>query len=258
MLTHHRLNTSPAKVRAMKRATSKSAARGAGRKSREQPVRQRAKRLPAHERRGLILKEAAVFFAENGFAASTRDLADRLGVRQALLYKYFESKEALIETVFQQAFSDQWTATWASALADESKPLAGRLAAFYEAYTSDPENLRLRLFMRGSLDGWPLPARISPIVAKSLIIPVVADLRKQEGLPDLSERPMMAGERELVFMLHGAIVQHQVRLRVHKSNVPDTAATTAFFVDTFLRSARASLKSLHEGKGDEALRQGAA
>ena len=49
----------------MKRATSKSAAaRASGRKSREQPVRQRAKRLPAQERRGLILKEAAVFFAE--------------------------------------------------------------------------------------------------------------------------------------------------------------------------------------------------
>ena len=64
--------------------------------------------MPAHERRGLILKEAAVFFAENGFSASTRDLADRLGVRQALLYKYFESKEALIETVFQQAFDEKY------------------------------------------------------------------------------------------------------------------------------------------------------
>ena len=243
----------------MKRATSKSAAaRASGRKSREQPVRQRAKRLPAHERRGLILKEAAVFFAENGFSASTRDLADRLGVRQALLYKYFESKEALIETVFQQAFDEKWTSSWASALADESKPMADSLAAFYEGYGADPENLRLRLFLRGSLDGWPLPARIGPIVAKSLVIPVIADLRNQEGLPDLSVRAMMAGERELVMLLHGAVVEHYVRLRVHNLASPDTTAVTNLYIDAFLRAARSSLRGLHDGKGDESLRQTAA
>ena len=239
----------------MKRATSKSAAsRAAGKKSREQPVRQRAKRLPAHERRGLILKEAAVFFAENGFSASTRDLADRLGVRQALLYKYFESKEALIETVFQQAFSEQWTATWAAALADENRPMAERLAGFYARYADDPENLRLRLFVRGALDGWPVAARVNPVVSKSLVIPVIADLRRQEGLPDLASRPMLMGERELVMMLHGAIVYHDVRQRIYKVGAADAEATVGLFIEAFMRTSRASVKALHEGKGAEALR----
>ena len=92
-------------------------------------------------------------------------------------------------------------------------------------------------------------------VAKSLVIPVVADLRKQDGLADLSAKPMMAGERELVLMLHGAIVQHQVRVQVHKEPSPE--ATAGFYIHTFLMSARAALKGLHDGKGDESLRQAA-
>jgi TetR/AcrR family transcriptional regulator, cholesterol catabolism regulator len=50
-----------------------------------------------------VLQAAAAVFAERGFhGASTQDIADRLGMRQASLYYYFASKEAALEQVCQR------------------------------------------------------------------------------------------------------------------------------------------------------------
>src|SRR5580658_7019093 len=44
-----------------------------------------------------VLDAAAVAFAENGYlGASTRDIAERLGIRAASLYYYLPSKEAAL------------------------------------------------------------------------------------------------------------------------------------------------------------------
>jgi TetR/AcrR family transcriptional regulator, cholesterol catabolism regulator len=60
------------------------------------------RRLVARPRRRgeEVLDAAASVFAERGFhGASTQDIADRLGMRQASLYYYFTSKEAALERV---------------------------------------------------------------------------------------------------------------------------------------------------------------
>ena len=241
----------------MKKATTKSsAAKSAARGSKDAPVRQRAKRLPAAERRSLIMKEAGVFFSQHGFAASTRDLADRLGVRQALLYKYFTSKENLIETVFDEAFNEHWTLKWAQTLENRATPLDERLRAFYSGYSDlpeDPDAQRLRLFLRGALDGYPLPARLAPALTKAFVTPLVAELRGLEGLPDLATKKLMKGERELLMMLHGAVIFYHIRAHVYKAPaMVDRDTATSLFIATWLRGARASLKALHGG-GDAAL-----
>ena len=47
-----------------------------------------------------IIDAAARVFAERGFhGATTQDIADVLGIRQASLYYYFSSKEAALELV---------------------------------------------------------------------------------------------------------------------------------------------------------------
>src|SRR5260221_14091353 len=47
-----------------------------------------------------IIEAAARLFAERGFhGATTQDIADVLGIRQASLYYYFSSKEAALELV---------------------------------------------------------------------------------------------------------------------------------------------------------------
>ena len=55
---------------------------------------------PVHKRRRKIVDAAARVFAERGYhGASTQDIADLLGMRQASLYYYFDSKETALEEV---------------------------------------------------------------------------------------------------------------------------------------------------------------
>lgn len=60
-----------------------------------------APRTGKYERRyWQVIDTAAAVFAEKGYyGASTKDIADRLGIRQASLYYYFTSKEAALEEV---------------------------------------------------------------------------------------------------------------------------------------------------------------
>jgi TetR/AcrR family transcriptional regulator, cholesterol catabolism regulator len=61
--------------------------------TRPRPVRPR-------RRTAAVIEAAAEVFAERGYhGASTQDIADRLGMRQASLYYYFPSKEAALELV---------------------------------------------------------------------------------------------------------------------------------------------------------------
>lgn len=54
-----------------------------------------------------ILAAAAKVFARFGYhGASTQDIADVLGIRQASLYYYFESKEAALEAVCAEGIAD--------------------------------------------------------------------------------------------------------------------------------------------------------
>ena len=55
-----------------------------------------------HQRRQAIRSAAAVF-AEKGFhGASTRDIAERMGIKQGSLYYYFKSKELLLQAFYHE------------------------------------------------------------------------------------------------------------------------------------------------------------
>lgn len=59
------------------------------------------------KRQSQILAAAAHVFARYGYhGASTQDIADLLGIRQASLYYYFESKEAALEAVCREGIRD--------------------------------------------------------------------------------------------------------------------------------------------------------
>src|SRR3546814_5109285 len=65
-------------------------------------------RLPRAERERLIVEGAVQFFAEVGFGGDTRELAKRLNITHPLLFRYFASKNALIERVYQEVFIGRW------------------------------------------------------------------------------------------------------------------------------------------------------
>lgn len=62
------------------------------------------RRLGREERRAAIVDGAAVAFARGGYAASSMaDIAAAAGVSHLIIYRHFESKEALYETVLERA-----------------------------------------------------------------------------------------------------------------------------------------------------------
>jgi AcrR family transcriptional regulator len=66
----------------------------------------RRPRRPAAERRRQILAAARVLFAERGFhATTTRDLAAAADINDALIYRYFPDKQAILAALIDEAIA---------------------------------------------------------------------------------------------------------------------------------------------------------
>ena len=208
--------------------------------------RERAPRLSATERREGIVMQAAAFFAEHGFAGTTRALADVIGIRQALLYRYFPSKDALVDAVFHRIFASRWTEDFGPIFADRARPLEERLAEVYRLYAEQDEGLAVRLFVRAALDRFPVPPSRGATLTSRIVEPLVAELRHECRLPSLDRLPMTQGERELVMLMHGAVMFHAIREHVYRAPIPDDReAVLALYSRTFLAGARETMRGMH-------------
>jgi AcrR family transcriptional regulator len=65
-------------------------------------------RLDPVARREQIVAAAVSIITENGLTFNTRDLAERIGLSHPLLFKYFASKEELIEAAVQRVFEGRF------------------------------------------------------------------------------------------------------------------------------------------------------
>jgi AcrR family transcriptional regulator len=208
--------------------------------------RTRAPRRPALERREEFVTRAAAFFADAGFSGTTRALAEQLGVRQALLYRYFASKEALVEAVFARVFSERWSEDFAALLADRSRPLEERLAEVYRTYAARDHALSLRLVLRAALDGYALPAGRGAPVTEQIVEPLIAELRHECRLPDLPRAPLLKAERDMAMMLHASVVFLGIREHIYRLPMAsERDGLVALYCQTFLAGAREQIRRLH-------------
>jgi AcrR family transcriptional regulator len=140
-------------------------------------------RLPAPERRELILKKAFEFFSEYGLTAQTRGLAEACGVSQRLLYSVFPSKSALISAVYDANIAGPFKAIWFVQLRDRSKPLEQRLREFYQEYydTILTRNW-LRLFLYASLAEVEIAPTYIAAIIRTLLETIVEEAVADAGL----------------------------------------------------------------------------
>lgn len=127
------------------------------------------------------MSASAEIFAAKAFATSTRAMAAELGITQGLLYRYFPSKDALIEEVFRRYFLDRWKSRWGEILADRTRPLEQRLNALYGGFLDRSSPTTLRPFMRANLDGLDLARRYGIPLSEWLLTPIVEELRHEAG-----------------------------------------------------------------------------
>lgn len=202
------------------------------------------RRLPRKERERLIVEEAIRFFAEVGFEGQTRALAQRLGVTQPLLYRYFPDKDALIERVYQEVFVGGWDQNWTIILGDRSRPLRDRIAELYRNYTNSNFNYeRVRLFIFAGLKDKAIANRYLAFVHANIFLPLCREVRAEAGLDPEGE--ISPAEVECVAGLHGAIGYVGMRRWVYESPVPeDVEVVIRSLVDTFVKGAPATFKAL--------------
>jgi AcrR family transcriptional regulator len=95
----------------------------------------RRSRPSARRRAPEIIEAAARVFAERGFhGATTQDIADVLGIRQASLYYYFASKEEALELVCLQGVAGYFEV--AKAIAAGPGTAADKLSRLIKAHLS--------------------------------------------------------------------------------------------------------------------------
>lgn len=202
------------------------------------------RRLLPEAREQQIVAKAIEHFTRNGFGGSTRELARQIGVTQPLLYRYFESKEALIERVYNEVF--KWRAGWEGQIADRSLPLTERLHAFYLDYSS--VILReewIRLFIFAGLTHEGINKKYLSKLRTKVFLPVLAEVRAEFDIPAPRDAAETDAEIELIWGLHAAIFYIGVRKWIYGLKVPnDLDAVIRRQVDTFLNGAPAAIRAL--------------
>jgi AcrR family transcriptional regulator len=226
-------------------------------------VTQRRTRLSPQMRERIILDAAIDFFAEEGFRAQTRALADRIGVSQSLIYRYFGSKENLIERVYEKTFLSRWNPAWEETLADRSRPLRERLQEFFRSYlvAVDDRNW-IRVAMHSSLEGSDLTKRYIQGHVTRLLGKIALELRNETEARKKHELSPM--ELELAWHLHSTVIYYLIRKHIHGTAVSlQTDDIADMIVNNFLDgvsslsspSSKMTLSGATEGQPQKAGRR---
>ncbi len=195
------------------------------------PRKAKRQRLPADERRQQIVDGAVAFFAKVGLEGKTRDLAKDLGITQSLLFKYFESKDALIEAVYAQVYLESLSPDWPVRLADRNVPLRSRLLAFYSDYSKLIfEHEWMRIFMFSGLAGAELNKRYLEHMHQMILHPLLEEVR-------IASSQAITPDMEDLWNLHGGIVYIGIRQHIYRMPCPENSGPAIErTVDRFLEA----------------------
>ena len=204
------------------------------------PEPRRRKNMRAEEREKAIVSEAVRFFAEVGFEGQTRELAKRMGISHAVIYRHFESKDALIERVYDHIYLRRWNPDWEPLVLDRSRTLEARLTQFYKEYAARVFDYDwVRIFVSSGLKSYDLTGRYLSIIREKIIQPAAVELRIELDCPSVGETPD-ANELELFWGLHGSIFYIAIRKYVYNVSVEiDIDTVVEHTVRAFFNGVRA-------------------
>lgn len=199
----------------------------------------------------MIIEAAINFFAEEGFSGQTRALADRMGITHSVLYRYFPSKEALIERVYREVYLRRWDMSWNGDILNRKVKFSKRLRDFYRSYSEAIfESNWVRIFLYAGLKDIGISRKYYAHVRNNIVIPLCAELRADSGMPDFETIPLLKAEEELFWALHGGIFFLAVRKFVYGVDVPgNLPETVELLVGNFLCGAANTVSALLAAEG---------
>ena len=180
------------------------------------------KRMTPTDRDAQIVRETIRFFADVGMNGQTRELAQRLNITQPLLYRYFPTKQHLIERVYKEVFDTSWKPEWKTNLQDRTVSLRERLINFYSDYTSVIFNYEwMRIYMYSGLAGAELNKkyirRLEGEILRTICIEQSVNSEKEEDQNAITKMDM---DMEKIWNLHGGIFYYGVRKYIYQIKVP--------------------------------------
>jgi len=203
-------------------------------------TRRTTRMLPV-ERKKELLARAIEYFSEAGFDGGTRALAQRIGITQPLIYRYFPSKDDLINEVYNSVYVAQWKDSWTVQLGDRDLTLQRRLTEFYHDYAQVVFNRTwMRIFFFAGLKGLDINTRYIERVVNNLLVPICRECRAHLGV--LSDAAITEAELELVWLMHGAIFYQGIREHVYGMSAKidhDRSARSA--IDMYLSLAKEAI-----------------
>ncbi|WP_225031200.1 TetR/AcrR family transcriptional regulator [Paraburkholderia sp. XV] len=204
--------------------------------TRNQPVR---RRLAPEARARMILEGAITFFAEKGFEGQIRDLAETLGVSQALIFTYFGNKGTLLEQVYDEVYLSRWRDTWLDDLRDRARPLGERLEAFYLSYLDAiDEPIWIRIVLHSGLASNELTHRYVSRRVELILQVLMAEVRHHfgSGLATMDDADLYERVWDLqASFIYGLIRKHVWQLPV----MVDRPRLVAGRISQFLRGLAA-------------------
>jgi len=199
-----------------------------------------AARPSGAERRRQILDEAAQLFATAGYrGVTTRDVAARVGITEAALYRYFPSKEAIYAAILEErmASTDPLAAVESAAAAGRDRDVFTGLAlVLLRRVEQDPSLLRLLLF--SALEGHDMARPFQETRIRRLrefLSRYVARRQREGAFRDLD--PALTARAFVGMVVDHLIVRHVFGQRDAYPQPPEQVADA--YVSIFLDGARA-------------------
>ena len=189
-----------------------------------------------------IEDRAVALFAQKGFALSTRELALGLGITQPLLYRYFASKQALIDRVYEKVFMSRWKPEWEDLLKDRRVALRRRLIDYFADYSQAILSSEwVRIFLYAGLQDPALNQRYLKLLNERIFDVINEEIRHECGVKRRPSAARLAMEREVLWGFHSSFFYLGVRKWVYLLPVPhDIEPIICARVDNFLSGALAT------------------
>lgn len=196
-------------------------------------------RLPAEERRRQIVEAAAELFARKGFqGTTTREIAEAVGGSEAMIFKYFPTKEELYSAIIEaKAKTDEILA--ATAQAATAKDDAGVFQAIgrsmIETTEADPTLMRLLLF--SALEGHELSEMFFESRVRRLHEFLSAYIHQRIADGEFKEVDPLVTARGFVGMVVHYLLIHEVfGVKRPPRSSPEEVVST--FVNVFLKGLK--------------------
>jgi AcrR family transcriptional regulator len=231
-------------VEIVKAAKGVSAKKQTERVQPDSSARQRRRRLTPEDREKEIVDGAIQFFAEVGFDGGLRELAQRLGITHQNLFRYFPTKDALIERVYEDVYLSRWNPEWEQMLHQPDRSLKARLTDFYTAYLHSIYRYDwVRIFVFAGLKGVGITQRYLTMIQNKVIAPLAIELRSLAGDAYITNSPPSPEELEIAWGLHGELFYLAIRRWIYSMPIQeDLNGIIENAIVRFLRGAPAAVR----------------